>query len=58
MSFWKRILKYSAMGSGFVGLTGAAVSLHSNQYNVDSIGVVRFGRASFAVILIWIFCLL
>ncbi|KAK7571912.1 hypothetical protein V9T40_014384 [Parthenolecanium corni] len=50
MSFWKRILKYSAMGSGFVGLTGAAVSLHSNQYNVDSIGVVRFGRASFAAL--------
>lgn len=36
-------------GAGTLGLAATATSLHSNQYNVDSIGIVRFGRASFAV---------
>lgn len=36
-------------GAGTLGLAATATSLHTNQYNVDSIGIVRFGRASFAV---------
>lgn len=42
----RRLLKY-----GFYGgvLVGGVTSLHANQYNVDSIGVVRLGRSAFTV---------
>lgn len=42
----RRMLKY-----GFVGsiLVGGASSLHANQYNIDSIGVVRLSRSAMAV---------
>lgn len=46
----RRLLKY-----GFYGgvLVGGVTSLHANQYNVDSIGVVRLGRSAFTVSLIF-----
>lgn len=42
----RRLLNY-----GFYGgvLVGGVTSLHANQYNVDSIGVVRLGRSAFTV---------
>lgn len=42
----RRLLKY-----GFYGgvLVGGVTSLHANQYNIDSIGVVRLGRSAFTV---------
>uniref|UniRef100_A0A1B6MKA0 Protein kinase domain-containing protein n=1 Tax=Graphocephala atropunctata TaxID=36148 RepID=A0A1B6MKA0_9HEMI len=42
----RRIMKYGLVGSIFVG---GAISLHANQYNIDSIGVVRLGRSAFTV---------
>lgn len=42
----KRLFKYSAISGGVV-LT--AVSLHSNDYDINSIGAVRLSRAAFAV---------
>ncbi|KAE8750039.1 hypothetical protein FOCC_FOCC003163 [Frankliniella occidentalis] len=43
----RRILKYATV----VGtLTGTAFSLHANQYNIDSIGAVRLGRAASTVL--------
>ncbi|KAJ8938163.1 hypothetical protein NQ318_011928 [Aromia moschata] len=40
------LLKYSLLG-GFVG--GTLLSLHGNQYQIDSIGIVRLSRAAFTV---------
>lgn len=42
----KRLFKYSAIGGGVV-LTAA--SLHANDYDVNSIGVVRLSRAALTV---------
>lgn len=42
----RRILKYATVAGA---ITGTAVSLHANQYNVDSIGAVRLGRAAATV---------
>lgn len=42
----KRIIKYGVVGS--VGL-GTVLSLHSNNYDINSIGVVRLGRAALTV---------
>lgn len=42
----RRILKYSALGGGIV-LTG--LSLQSNHYDVNSVGIVRLGRAAYTV---------
>lgn len=45
----KKIIKYTILTAGTVGAVGAITSFKSNQYNVDSIGIIRFGRASFTV---------
>lgn len=42
----KRFIKYGVIGSALIG---SATSLHANQYNIDSIGVVRLGRSAFTV---------
>lgn len=42
----RRILKYSAVGGGLV-LT--ALSLRTNDYDLNSLGIVRLGRAGHAV---------
>lgn len=41
-----RVLKYGVVGSA---LGGTAVSLHTNDYNINSIGIVRLMRAGLAV---------
>ena len=46
---YAKLLKYGALGLGGFGTAGTYASLRSNQYNVDSIGIVRFGRASCTV---------
>lgn len=45
----RRVLKY-----GFTGgiLIGGVTSLHANQYDVNSIGVVRLGRSAITVSII------
>ncbi|XP_065199978.1 aarF domain-containing kinase 1 [Planococcus citri] len=43
---YTKLLKYGALGLGGFGAAGTYASLRSNQYNLDSIGIVRFGRAS------------
>ncbi|KAJ8979444.1 hypothetical protein NQ317_006758 [Molorchus minor] len=43
----KPLIKYSLFG-GIVG--GSLLSLHGNQYQLDSIGIVRLGRAAFTVL--------
>ncbi|XP_046669485.1 aarF domain-containing kinase 1 isoform X1 [Homalodisca vitripennis] len=42
----RRLVKYGLVGSVLVG---GVTSLHANQYNIDSIGVVRLGRSAFTV---------
>ena len=42
----RRILKYGLVAGASVG---TLASLHANQYNFDSIGVVRLGRAAVTV---------
>lgn len=42
----RRILKYSTLGGGIV-VTG--LSLQSNHYDVNSVGIVRLGRAAYTV---------
>lgn len=42
----RRVLKYSVLGTAVVG---TAASLHANDYNLNSIGVVRLGRAALTV---------
>lgn len=42
----RRVFKYSAIGGGVV-LT--ALSLRTNHYDINSLGIVRLGRAAFAV---------
>ncbi|KAJ4441514.1 hypothetical protein ANN_11370 [Periplaneta americana] len=42
----RRLLKYGLVAGATVG---TLVSLKANQYNLDSIGVVRLGRAAFTV---------
>lgn len=42
----KRIVKYSLL-TAVVG--GTALSLHTNQYQIDSIGIVRLSRAAYSV---------
>lgn len=49
MGYLRKVLRYGAISAGVLGTVGVAASLKSNQYNLDSIGIVRFGRASFAV---------
>lgn len=46
---YAKLLKYGALTLGGVGAAGTYASLRTNQYNLDSIGVVRFGRASSTV---------
>ncbi|XP_064212499.1 aarF domain-containing kinase 1 isoform X2 [Tribolium castaneum] len=41
-----RLLKYSLIGSAAIG---TAVSLHGNQYQLNSIGIVRLSRAAVTV---------
>lgn len=43
----RRILKYASVAGA---VTGTALSLHANQYNIDSIGAVRLGRAAVTVL--------
>jgi len=43
---WRKFLKFTAVGG--VGL-GLATSLHANNYDVTSIGIVRFANAAKAV---------
>lgn len=40
-----RVLKYGVVGSA---IGGTAVSLHGNDYNINSIGIVRLMRAGIA----------
>lgn len=42
----RRIAKYTVVGGTVLG---TLVSLRANQYNIDSIGAVRFGRAAITV---------
>lgn len=42
----RRIVKYTFFG---VTGTGTALSLHSNDYNINSIGIVRLARAAYTV---------
>jgi aarF domain-containing kinase len=42
----KRIVKYGTLGAATVGL---GISLHANDYDVNSIGIVRLARAGCAV---------
>lgn len=42
----RRVLKYSALGGTVIG-TG--VSLHTNDYDINSVGIVRLGRAALSV---------
>lgn len=42
----RRVLKYSAIGSGVV-LT--ALSLRTNDYDINSLGIVRLSRAAYTV---------
>ncbi|XP_065343689.1 aarF domain-containing kinase 1 [Cloeon dipterum] len=44
---WKKILKLSAYGGAGVGLIS---SLHANNYDVTSVGIVRFANAAKAVL--------
>lgn len=48
MRLWplRRIIKYGIVGSAVIG-TG--VSLHANDYNLNSIGIVRLGRSAITV---------
>lgn len=48
MRLWplRRILKYGIAGAALVG-TG--LSLHANDYNMNSIGIVRLSRSAIAV---------
>lgn len=41
-----RVIKYGVVGSA---LGGTAISLHANDYNLNSIGIVRLMRAGIAV---------
>lgn len=42
----RRLLKYGLVGGSLVG---TAVSLHANDYDINSIGIVRLGRAGLTV---------
>lgn len=52
MIYTKKLLKYAIFSLGTIGTAGTFASLRANQYNVDSIGLVRFGRASFTALTI------
>ena len=40
---WTRLLKFAAVGGAGLGLV---TSLHANNYDVSSIGIVRFANAA------------
>jgi aarF domain-containing kinase len=40
---WTRLLKFAAVGGAGLGLV---TSLHANNYDVSSIGIVRFATAA------------
>ncbi|XP_059482617.1 aarF domain-containing kinase 1 [Neocloeon triangulifer] len=44
---WRKVLKFGAIGGAGVGLV---TSLHANNYDVTSVGVVRFANAAKAVL--------
>lgn len=48
MRLWplRRIIKYGIAGAA---LTGTAISLHANDYNLNSIGIVRLSRSAITV---------
>ncbi len=49
MEYTRKLLKYAFLGAGTTAVVGGAVSLRSNQFNLDSIGIVRVGRATVTV---------
>ena len=42
----RAILKYSVIGGGIIG---TAISYKGNRYNIETIGLLRFGRAATTV---------
>lgn len=49
MGSLRKFIKVSLIGAGAIGAVVGGVSLQANQYNIDSIGIVRLGRAAYSV---------
>lgn len=49
----KKLFKYAVFGVGSLSVAGTIASLRFNDYNVDSVGIVRFARATITVSFIY-----